>query len=606
MIAGVPAWAIVVLLASLAAWGLLFAGLTTATRPRPVRPGPAGLELGGDEPPAVVNLLANGWQMTEDALAATLLDLSARDMIDLVQQGPEAERTVCVIREPAAPHLLPYERRVYDRVAGLAQGGVVPVQALERGTSSQAQKWWRGFRHEVIVDAQARGLSRNRWGAGIKTVFGFASLLPATAVGIVVFEASDEGGGVFGTAFFSWLLLAGFAASRNRQRDTPAGREAAARWKGLREHLGRNEVFDTLPPAAVAIWDRYLGYGAALGVAGTASRVLTFGAQSERLAWSAYGGTWHRVRIRYPGNRAAEGRHPAASAFVGLLVGAGAFYALRGLLTLRRRFDTDETLGLGISSTFSDWLDTGWTRLVLLVLVGVAVVLLVWAAWTIVRAVLDLGARNTFEAEVLRVRRIADDEGTIKEYAVALDDGRSEKVRAYAILPKRMPSLDERDVVSVTAGRWLRYVFAITVVRRGTVLSIDDGPDDVDSQVVTQPSPVASGPLFSVAEVSAAHGRPVNPRAETPAMFGQHFTEYAAVGGKERVLVHTSAGGLTAAAAGLARRKGGRDVDIRNGSVAIRLGEALVIVHVRNADPATTDAALRRFADLALRNAAAR
>ena len=506
MIAGVPLWAVVVLLAAAGGWALLLMGLTTATRPRPVKPGPAGLELGA-ESPALVNLLTNGWRMTEDALAATLLDLAARDMIDLVQQGPEPERTICVIREPAAPDLTPYERRVYDRVAGLAAGGVVPVQALARGTRSQAQKWWRGFRREVIVDAQARGLSRNRFGAGVKTLFSFASLFPAAAVGIVVFEASDEGDGVWGASFLTWLLLTGYAASRDRQRDTPAGREVAARWLGLREHLGRNEVFDTLPPAAVAIWDRYLGYGAATGVAGSASRVLSFGAQSERLAWSAYGGTWHRVRIRYPGNRAAEGRHPVASALVGIVVGAAAWYALRGLRSLRDRLDRGAGFGLG--PDLDARLDNGWTRLALLVLVAGAAVLLVWGAWTVVRAALDLGARTTFEAEVLRIRRLTGDEDEVKEYQVALDDGKSEKTRAWSLPPRRMPPLSERDVVSVTAGRWLRHVSSITVVRHGTVISLDDGPA-ADSQVITTP---AAGP----ARVHRGRGRRrARPAGEPP------------------------------------------------------------------------------------------
>src|SRR5215207_5163417 len=145
---GVPVWALAVLAAAVGGWALLLAVLTTATRPRPVRPDPGTLEL-GTEPPAVVNLVTNGWRMTPDAVSATLLDLAARDMVDLVQPGPDPAQTVCRIREPAPP-LTAYERRVYDRVAGLATGGVVPAAALSRGNSAQADRWWKGFRREVI------------------------------------------------------------------------------------------------------------------------------------------------------------------------------------------------------------------------------------------------------------------------------------------------------------------------------------------------------------------------------------------------------------------------------------------------------------------------
>jgi hypothetical protein len=196
----VPVWALLVLAAAAGLWALLLLGLTTATRPRPIRPGPSTLDLGGAEPPAVVNLLTNGWRMTTDALSATLLDLAARDLLDLVQTGPEPERTVCRLRAAAPPDLTPYERRVYDRVAGLAAGGVVPVAALAQGNSAQASRWWKGFRREVIVDAQRRGLSRNRWGAGIKSLTSAASVGPAVAAALVAGYASEDGEPIWGVA----------------------------------------------------------------------------------------------------------------------------------------------------------------------------------------------------------------------------------------------------------------------------------------------------------------------------------------------------------------------------------------------------------------------
>ena len=117
------------------------------------------------------------------------------------------------------------------------------------------------------------------------------------------------------------------------QRDTPAGRDAAACWLGYRDHVARDESFAGLPPAAVAIWDRHLAYAAALGIAKTAVRVLPLGARSERLAWSAYGGSWHQIRVRYPGG--LWGSSPWRVGFRGLvqvvLGGAVAYF----LLTLR-------------------------------------------------------------------------------------------------------------------------------------------------------------------------------------------------------------------------------------------------------------------------------
>src|SRR6185369_11853959 len=61
-----------------------------------------------------------------------------------------------------------------------------------------------------------------------------------------------------------------------------------------------NDGFTDLPPSAVAVWDRYLGYGAALGTTRVASAVIDMGMGNRRRVWSSFGGTWHRVRISYP------------------------------------------------------------------------------------------------------------------------------------------------------------------------------------------------------------------------------------------------------------------------------------------------------------------
>ena len=96
-----------------------------ATRAWGVAPGPATMDL-GEEPPAVVDLLTNDWRVTPDAIPATLLDLAARDYVDLEQYGPG--QTGCRVRRTSGEGLETYERMVLDHVAGLAVDGVVPVE----------------------------------------------------------------------------------------------------------------------------------------------------------------------------------------------------------------------------------------------------------------------------------------------------------------------------------------------------------------------------------------------------------------------------------------------------------------------------------------------
>ena len=100
--------------------------------------------------------------------------------------------------------------------------------------------------------------------------------------------------------FVTMVVLGGFAHRPHGERDTAAGRAVAARWLGLKTWLRNTAAFADLPPAAVAVWDRYLAYGDALGATRVASAVIDLGMGNRKRVWSSFGGTWHRVRVRYP------------------------------------------------------------------------------------------------------------------------------------------------------------------------------------------------------------------------------------------------------------------------------------------------------------------
>lgn len=133
---------LVAAVAAVVLWVLVLLGVAFATRARGVVSGPATMEL-GEEPAAVVDLLTNDWRVTPDAIPATLLDLAARDYLDLEQYGPG--RTVCRVRRATGEGLETDERMVLDHVAGLAVDGVVPAEALTTGPQDQSTRWWRAF-----------------------------------------------------------------------------------------------------------------------------------------------------------------------------------------------------------------------------------------------------------------------------------------------------------------------------------------------------------------------------------------------------------------------------------------------------------------------------
>jgi hypothetical protein len=85
---------------------------------------------------------------------------------------------------------------------------------------------------------------------------------------------------------------------RRRWQLTPSGRERAAHWLGVRDWLRSFPAFADLPPAAVAVWDRYLAYGAALDATPSTSGAIELGFDRKPRLWSSYGGRWRRIRVR--------------------------------------------------------------------------------------------------------------------------------------------------------------------------------------------------------------------------------------------------------------------------------------------------------------------
>ncbi|MGH3065642.1 MAG: DUF2207 family protein [Gaiellaceae bacterium] len=411
--------------ATCAVW-LLAAGVVFLAR-RPPEPevGPRTLDL-GPEPPAVANFLASRFRVTDEAVPATLIDLAARNVVDIEQRGPDVffVRLRSSVDEP----LTAYERRVLDHLRKHASDDVVPAEALTTGPQEESKRWGRGFRNEVVADAQRLGLSRDALGGPIFTALSAAALIPSLLTWAV--WEFEPGAGVF----FAALALLGWIKARHPQRETPAGMDAASRWLGVRAELAENPVFATHSPLEVELWDRLLAYGAALGVAAGASRPLPMGVESDTHTWSASSGRWRPVRIAYPRIwPPGWGAHPLLALAVGLAVAVGS--------------------GLVLYTVGPSLFGAGAIEAVILlvvcaaVIVGVAVVLMAGADWKTAVEV---------TGPILRLRAFGDDEK--RRYYVAVDDGSSAVIRAFRVKARQYTGLEQGELVTVHATKNLAHV----------------------------------------------------------------------------------------------------------------------------------------------------
>jgi hypothetical protein len=513
---------------SLGAWIGLYGLMLLVTRPRHVTPLPATQDL-GPEPPAVVSLVASGWELGVDAAESTLLDLGARKVFEFRQPADDPLHTTVHMRQENPTGLSPYERRVFDRVAGLTVGGVVPLTALTFRDPGRSQTWWKNLRAEVIADARARGLSRRRFSPAIIGTLVGAAVVAATgiAAGVLHYDRRTQGDDPVGIAIavgiFAFLCLAGWAGRPIGERDTPAGREAAARWLGVRNWLRAHDAFADLPPSAVAVWDRYLPYGAAVGVTRVASAVIDLGMGDRKRVWSSYGGSWHRVRVRYPGFGSRYGK-TAPKLIIRGLIAVGIGYAILrwwyGLI--ERTAAISQLQGTPVP---------GFSGLAQTVGLFAGVGLVGYGGYVLLRTAIDLAAPLTVTGQVLWLQVWQQTSGGENSppqptlYYLAVDDGRADRTTAWAMPAALFSTCDTGDTVTIAVRRWSRRVRTVTLDERGTsghaAGAAESTSDDQEKLVAamlgtggtagarTLPGAATPATLLTAEEVSQALGIPV-------------------------------------------------------------------------------------------------
>jgi hypothetical protein len=455
---------------ALALWLLLLAVLALATRARTPDPGPEALDLPGDEPPAVVAMLTDGWEVGHEAVPATLIDLAARKIVAI--EGVGLDRFVVRLRPNASTAGLTfYEQQVLSHVRGLASAdGTVPCEALTTGPEDDSAAWWKRFQASVVDDARNRGLSRGRWSRWMLLLLGITAVVPAALVALaLVFVPPEEGteeeenpvGAFIGLTALCWFPLMAIPRNMRAERDTPAGREAAARWLGLRDHLEGSGGFTDAPPAAVAIWDRYLSYGAALGVAAGAVRALPLGSESDTEAWTSHGGHWRVVHIDYPKRfPPGWGKPPILATLIGLAGVVGGLFVARIFFPLMADL---------VGDVFDSTRDEGFEPInllgiaILLIPTSVTAVLLVRSALMLAAAVPDLFVRREVEGVALRVRRHE------KVSYLAVDEGTGTKVRAWIVAPLVLGAagVGQGSPVSATVSPRLGHVSRLAQMPAG-------------------------------------------------------------------------------------------------------------------------------------------
>lgn len=428
-----------------AAFYALGAAVAIVRRSPPVPTLPATSDL-GPESPAVANLLAGGGTMTPDAVPATLFDLAARHCLQIVESAPDTY--ACRLGATAAIQPNAYESRVLDLLRQKASGGVVPAQALTTGPADEAKGWMKSFRGEVVAEATRLGVATARWPATAMIALGLLSF----AAFLLAAWAANEESTTWPQGIAIAIAVTTFGAMTWAFRDdtqmiTRTGVASQARWLALKRYLHDDELFASLPPTAVAVRDRYMAYGVALGVAAAAIRAIPMGAESDTWAWSHYSGRWRQVRVDYPRSwPPGWGRAPSESAWLGIRFGAfGLFWLWVSSIFLK-------------SPSFGPQTDQ-LTKILELVMIPIALIaLVVFAAglWLVLGAIVTLFGTTHVTGEAIRLRRFGSD-SNVSCY-LAVYRGTEDRVRAWKVRPEIYAELTEYQVVTVSVTPLHGYV----------------------------------------------------------------------------------------------------------------------------------------------------
>src|SRR4051794_12100076 len=193
-----------------------------------------------------------------------------------------------------------------------------------------------------------------------------------------------------------------------------------------------------LPPAAVAVWDRYLAYGVALGVNPVAGRALDLRAGYTVTLLSRATGTPRPVVVRYPRDPMAYTQAGVRLAWSLLVLAA---WAALWVVAAPR---------------------TGnWPPFLRWPLYAVGVLAPARAVYKVVRASVDKLAPVTVTGTVLAVHPYRPgSDGMVAFHQLVLDDGR-DRTRPWLVRGDRLAGTAEGEVVRVRAQRWTRYVLAL-------------------------------------------------------------------------------------------------------------------------------------------------
>ena len=239
-------------------------------------------ELPSDDSPAVVNAILNRSNIGEPDMKgfeATIMDLIDRKIFKIiVEEGELTSDLILEFDESRYSELSIDEKKVFDLLNTFSHDNKLNVSRLSSQLNNESngklfvKKFdeWKDIIKDDCIGEDKISQYFNDKGTSLSSGFTIGGLIFAAAL-FLISAFSDHPSamyGLFASVFLAIFSIAiAFIPEDIFGQWTPEGRVYYLKWMNFKKFLKDNSLIKEHPPESIVIWNKYLVYGTALGVA---------------------------------------------------------------------------------------------------------------------------------------------------------------------------------------------------------------------------------------------------------------------------------------------------------------------------------------------------
>lgn len=239
-------------------------------------------ELPTDDSPAVVNAILNRSSIGEPDMKgfeATIMDLIDRKIFKIIiEEGELTSDLILEFDESRYSELSIEEQKVFDLLNTFGYDNKLNVSRLSSQLNNEYNaklfvekfdEWKDIVKDDCIGEDKLSQYFRNT-GTKLSSAFTVGGLVFAAILFIMSAFSDHPAGryGLFASVFLAIIsIVISFIPEDIFGQWTPEGRVYYLKWMNFKKFLKDNSLIKEHPPESIVIWNKYLVYGTALGVA---------------------------------------------------------------------------------------------------------------------------------------------------------------------------------------------------------------------------------------------------------------------------------------------------------------------------------------------------